>query len=61
MVMTRKDFKVCASICASLMEYQQLYEIRFIPILDVFVNELNMVYNNFDEYKFEKYIKSLIH
>ena len=61
MTMTRKDFKVCAAICVSLMEYQQLYEIRFIPILDVFVNELNMVYNNFDRYKFEKYIKSLIH
>ena len=57
----KKSFKVCVVICASLMEYQQLYEIEVMPILNVFVCELNMVYNNFDEYKFEKYIKSLIH
>ena len=59
MVMTRKDFKVCAAICASLIEYQQIdWEVH---VLNVFVCELNMMYDNFDSDKFERYIKSLIH
>ena len=59
MVMTRKDFKVCAAICATLMEYQQInWEV---PVLNVFVCELNMMYDNFDSDKFENYISSIIH
>lgn len=57
--MTRKDFKTCAAICATLMVYQQInWEV---PVLDVFIGELEMRYDNFDSDKFENYINNVIH
>tara|TARA_R100000458_G_C8225061_1_gene208319 strand:+ start:626 stop:856 length:231 start_codon:yes stop_codon:yes gene_type:complete len=67
--MTRKDYKVCANICATLMQYQEMIleavekyydSLPMEHVLNVFVCELNMAYSNFDSDKFEKYTKGLL-